>query len=93
MRLHVVEWPNLLIVEGTAVCLQIDSSPYLDQSYLLAVIVVTTVVTATAVQLLLDIRGIYVCGFEYSRFTYDLLGPNAITVCVQFLLVKPDSRI
>ena len=44
-------------------------------------------------QLLLDIRGIDVRGFEYSRFTYYLLGPKAIAAHVQFLLVKPDSRI
>ena len=37
------------MAKGAAVCRQIDTSPYLDQCYLLAVVVVTPVATATAV--------------------------------------------
>ena len=40
---------SLLMAKGAAVFQQINTSPYLDQCYLLAVVVVTRVVTDTAV--------------------------------------------
>ena len=40
------------MAKGSAVCRQIDTSPYLDQCYLLNVVVTTATATATALLLL-----------------------------------------
>ncbi len=40
------------MAKGSAVCRQIDTSPYLDQCYLLSVVVTTATATAAALLLL-----------------------------------------